>query len=373
MKGRENIVAIVRKEALLIWRDKLSVAILFLLPALILLVFGVVLSFEIKELHIAVINERHEPAVERLFAQIEASSSFHIVKRLHHSGEIAAAFGRDDIRMVIVAPGGFTRQLATGQYPDISLFIDASDPKLALAATSIARKMITAFVQEELPEMRPLQKQPVVRFLYNPGLRKETASVPGLMMIIFILISAIMLSISFVGEKERGTDKMLAMTPFSTFDIVLGKSLPYLAITIFHIFSVWGVSYFIFHIHIAGNPILFLALNLLFAVNSMAFGLLIASLVDRQLEVAIICWLFLFIPNVFMSGFIFPLMSMPALFRWVAWILPGTSFIEAYRNIVFKGVGLQGNALPFALLLSQLVLLLLASRKGLVKQSGGYR
>jgi hypothetical protein len=202
MKKGQNIVVIVRKEALLIWRDKLSIAVLFFLPALIVLVFGAVLSFEIKELHIAVINERHEPAVERLFAQIEVSSNFHIVKRLHHSGEIAAAFGRDDIRMVIVAPGGFTRQLATGQYPDISLFIDASDPKLALAATSIARKIITAFVQEELPEMRPLQKQPVVRFLYNPGLRKETASVPGLMMIIFILISAIMLSIS---QRGRGS------------------------------------------------------------------------------------------------------------------------------------------------------------------------
>ena len=372
MKRDRNIVAIARKETLLIWRDKLSIAILFLLPAMIVLVFGVVLSFEIKELHIAVINEQHEPAVERLFAQIESSGSFHIVKRLHHSGEIAAAFGRDDIRMVIVAPDGFTRQLAAGQYPDIELFIDASDPKLALAATSIARQIITAFVQELLPEIRTLQKQPVVRFLYNPELRKETASVPGLMMIIFILISSIMLSISFVKEKERGTDKMLVMTPFSTFDIVLGKSLPYLGIMIFHIFSVWGVSYFIFHIHIAGSPILFLALNLLFAINSMGLGLLIASLVDRQLEVAIICWLFIFIPNVFMSGFIFPLMSMPAPFRWVAWMLPGTSFIEAYKNIVFKGVGLQGNALPFALLLSQLVLVLLVSRKGLVKQSGGY-
>lgn len=373
MKKGKNIGAIVRKEVLLIWRDKLSIAVLFVLPALIVFVFGIVLSFEIKEVHIAVFNERHEPAIERLFARIDASDHFRVVKRLNHSGEITAAFAEDDVRMVVVVPGGFTRQVEAGQYPEVHLFTDASDPKLALAATAIARGIISVFVQEVSPGTMPRQKQPNVRFLYNPGLRKETASVPGLMMIIFILISAIMLSISFVREKEQGTDKMLALMPFATFDAVLGKSLPYLGITIFHIFSVWGVSYFIFHIHIAGNPLLFLALNLLFAVNSMAFGLLIASLANRQLEVAIICWLFLFIPNVFMSGFIFPLMSMPEFFRGVAWMLPGTSFIEAYKSIVFKGSGLQGNALPFGLLLSQIAIVLLISRERLVKQSGGYK
>ena len=371
MRRGGNIWAIVRKEALLIWRDKLSVAILFLLPAIIVLVFGVVLSFEVKELHIAVMNERHEPEVERLLAQLDASTSFRIVKRLEHAGEIAAAFGEDDIRLVVVVPGGFTQQLAAGQYPEVELFADAADPPLALAATSIARKMITDFVQEVHPELGAKQREPVVSFLYNPELRKETGSVPGLMMIIFILISSIMLSISFVKEKERGTDRMLALTPYSTFDRVLGKALPYLAITVFHIFSVWGVNYFIFHIDIVGSLWLFLALNLLFAVNSMALGLLIASLVDRQLEVAIISWLFVFIPNIFMSGFIFPLASMPRLIRWVAWGMPGTSFIEAYRNIVFKGVGLQGNWLPFGMLLVQLVVLLLLARRVLNKQWGG--
>jgi ABC-2 type transport system permease protein len=371
MKSSIGILAVARKEVRHIWRDKLSMLILLVLPGLIVGVFGFVLSSEIKELQIAVLNENHEPLVEQLFQKMDASDNFRIVKRLSHSGEICSVFAEQDIRMVIVVPAGFTKELVLSYNPKIHLFMDASDSKLALAVGSIARKLIASFIQETLPESAFLQTNapPIVRFLYNPELRKEVMPIPGLMMIIFILISAIMLSISIVKEKEQGTARLLTLAPISVRDMLLGKSLPYLFITVFHIFSVWTINYFLFDVRIAGNPLLFLALNFLFAINSMAFGLLIASRVNRQIEVSIICWLFLFIPNVFLSGFIFPIITMPNVLQVIAWIIPGTSFIEAYRGIVFKGTGLQGNALPFVLLVVQVILVLLVSRKGFLKQS----
>lgn len=371
MKKATGIVAVARKEVRHIWRDKLSMLILFVLPGLIVGVFGFVLSFEIKELHVAVLNESHNPLAEQLFQKIDASANFSIVKRLDHSGEIASAFAGRDIRMVIVVPDGFDKQRAPENNAEIHLFMDASDSKLAMAAGSLARKLIASFIQEPVAgnAFQQTNVQPVVRFLYNPELRKEVMPIPGLMMIIFILISAIMLSVSIVKEKEQGTVRLLTLAPISTRDMLLGKSLPYLVITVFHIFSVWTINHFLFNVHIAGNPLVFLMLNLLFAVNSMVFGLLIASQVSRQLEVAILCWLFLFIPNVFLSGFIFPIITMPHFLKVLAWVLPGTSFIEAYRGIVFKGTGLLENALPFLLLFVQTIIILGVSRKGFINQS----
>ena len=371
MKSSLGILAVARKEVRHIWRDKLSMLILFVLPGLIVGVFGFVLSFEIKELHVAVFSEKHEPLAEQLFQKIDASTNFQVVKRLTRSEEIIAAFAENDIRIVIVIPNGFDKQLTLGNNPEVHLFLDASNSKLSLAAGSLVRKLITSFVLETWPEyaLQQPNNQPVVQFLYNPELRKEVMPVPGLMMIIFILISAIMLSVSIVKEKEQGTVRLLTLAPISVHNMVLGKSLPYLIITIFHIFSVWMINYFFFDVQIAGNSMLFLTLNFLFAINSMAFGLLISSRVKRQIEVSIICWLFLFIPNVFLSGFIFPIITMPHFLQILAWVMPGTSFIEAYRGIVFKGTGLQENAVPFILLLVQIVLALWISMKGFLRQS----
>jgi len=371
MKSSIGILAVARKEVRHIWRDKLSMLILFVLPGLIVGVFGFVLSFEIKDLNIAVYNEKHEPLAEQLFQKIDASANFQIVKRLNHSGEISSAFAENDATIVIVVPGGFDKQLTVGLNPEIHIFLDASNPELSRAAGSLVRKLISNFVQETFPESAQQQSiiQPVVRFLYNPELKKEVMPIPGLMMIIFILISAIMLSVSIVKEKEQGTVRLLTLTPISVRNVILGKSLPYLIITIFHIFSVWMINYFFFDVRIAGNPVLFLSINFLFAINSMSFGLLISSRVKRQIEVSIICWLFLFIPNVFLSGFIFPIITMPHFLQRLAWLMPGTSFIEAYRGIVFKGTGLQENTLPFLLLLTQIVLVLWISRKGFLRQS----
>ena len=371
MKSSIGISAVAAKEVRHIWRDKLSMLILFVLPGLIVGVFGFVLSFEIKELPIAVLNKNHEPLVEQLFQKIDASTNFDIVKRLNHSGEITGTFSEQNIRMAIVVPDGITKQLNQNKNPEIHLFIDASDSKLSMAVGGITRKLISSFIQETVPisEFQQRNRAPIVRFLYNPELKKEVMPIPGLMMMIFILISAIMLSVSIVKEKEQGTVRLLTLTPISALNMILGKSLPYLVITVFHIFSVWSISYFVFDVHIVGSPLLFLALNLLFAINSMAFGLLIASQVNRQLEVAIICWLFLFIPNVFLSGFIFPIITMPDYLKVLAWFMPGTSFIEAYRGIVFKGTGLQENILPFVLLLVQISLVLGVSRKGFLRQN----
>jgi len=327
--------SIALKESRHIWRDKRSMMILFALPALIITIFGFVLSFEIKNVGVAPLILGNRAEAQKLLARFDASDQFCVVSPISSPDQIAGVLSRERVKMVVVFPESF------GSYrqPDstIHLFIDASYTRVATALESAAKQIVR-------------DGSPNVHFLYNPDLKREAMPIPGLMMIIFLLVSSVMFSISIIRERENGTARLLVLAPLSNGRWVVAKALPYLGIAIFHIASVWLLSYLLFGVTIAGSGVLFFLLCLLFSINSMAFGLLIASWVNRQLEALIVCWLFLFIPNLFLSGFIFPLQSMPEILRELAALMPGTAFMEGYRGIVFRGTGLDVNLRAFVLL-----------------------
>lgn len=350
MRRSTQIGAIALKELLHIWRDKRSMLILFALPALIVSIFGFVLSFEIKEVGVAALIQGNRAEAQRLLARFDASDQFHVVGSVSSPDQIANLLSTERVKMVVVFPesfGSFRRPDST-----LHLFIDASYTRVATALESAAKQIVQQYGYEEQPGFVAFsgKESATVHFLYNPELKREAMPIPGLMMIIFLLVSSVMFSISVIRERENGTARLLVLAPLNNARWVVAKAIPYLGIAIFHIGSVWLLSYLLFGVSIAGSSALFFALCLLFSVNAMAFGLLIASWVNRQLEALIICWLFLFIPNLFLSGFIFPLQSMPDLLRGVAAFMPGTAFMEGYRGIVFRGTGFEVNLRYFLLL-----------------------
>lgn len=330
----KRLGAIIQKEIRHIWRDKTSMITLFLLPGIIVCLFGFVLSFDIQEVPIAVFDKNSDTASRGIIERINNSQQFQVVRMIHSPQEIHATFARDDVRAVLVLP-------------ELELFVDYSDPNVSIAIES----SLHALLNES-------GNQPYIRVLYNEDLRKEVMPIPGLIMIIFILVSSVMLSITINKEKEQGTIRLLVLTPLSVNQLVVGKSLPYLLISFFHIASVWAISYHVFNIQVAGNPFLFFLLCFLFALNAMAFGLLIAAWLHKQLEVFLFCWLVFFIPNVFLSGFIFPVLTLPPGLQLIARCIPGTSFIEGYGGIVLKGTGLQENLIPIFSLIIQLIAML---------------
>ncbi len=366
MKISQGIIPVAIKEIRHIWRDKLSMLILFALPALIVGLFGFVLSFEIREIHVAVLNEDRDAPAATLIQKIHASESFQVVKQLSHSEEITAAFAENDIRMVIVIPKEFSASLKSKNTPAVHLFIDASDPMAAAVMETSMSHLTGDFLLRTHPAVPGgvHSISPVIHFLYNPSLKKEVMPIPGLILMIFILISSIMLSISINREEEQGTGQWLVLTPLRTGSLLLGKSIPYFFIAVVHIASVWMVSRYLFEVRVNGNPLLFFSLCLLFALNAMTFGLMISAWVSRQLEALVLCWLFLFIPNVFLSGFIFPVLTMPPFLQGIAGLMPGTSFMEAYRGIVFRGSGLYENSGSFMLLILQGCVVLWIAGKG---------
>ena len=338
--SRQRIRSVVRKEFRHIFRDKVSCLLLFLMPAIILLLFGYALSFEVHHHNIQVCNPGHSTEAERIFARLEANPKLRIVGRLESLSEISGAFAKADTRAVVV-------YRADG----VDIFLDGTSELLASSGDGIIRSVLADFFADESRQaVRMDVPEPSVRYVYNPSLKKEYMPVPGLVLMIFILISSVVLGTSVNKEKAQGSFRMLRMTRMSNAELIAGKSLPYFLISLFHVAVVYLACLY-FGIAIRGSLLLFFGLCILYSVCCMSLGLLIAAWFDRPLDVLILCWIVLFIPNVFLSGFVFPISSMDEAVRAVVEFLPGTAFINAFRGIAYKGTGLPANS-PFLLILT---------------------
>ena len=332
-----GLLSVVRKEFRHIFRDRVSLLLLFLMPAVILLLFGYALSFDVREVQVQVFNPLHDAAAEQYFARIEAHPKLRVSGRLERIQDLDAAFWKGHNRAVIAA----------GE-DGVDIFLDGTISLISIFTENLLRNI--------WQDQTDAAGDPIhIRYRYNPTQKREYMPVPGLVLMIFILISSIILGTSINKEKVRGTFRLLRLSSLSDGQIILGKSIPYFLISLLHVGAVMGACAW-FGIRVCGNYGLFAGLCLLYCLCCLSFGLLIASWLDRPLDVLILCWVVLFIPNVFLSGFIYPVSAMEGGVRMVAELLPGTAFISAFRNIAYKGTGLAENLPMFVTLLTEFAL-----------------
>ncbi len=331
VSSRQRIRSVVRKEFRHIFRDKVSCLLLFLMPAVILLLFGYALSFDIHHHNIKVFNPEHRVEGERLFTRLDANPRLRVAGRLESLSEVGGAFAGNNTRAVVVY-----------RTDGIDLFLDGTSGLLVSSVETMIGSVLADFYADELGRPVPDTREPVVRYVYNPSLKKEYMPVPGLALMIFMLISSVVLGTSFNKEKAQGSYRMLRMTRMSNAELIAGKSFPYFLISLVHVTVVYLACLY-FGVPIQGSLPLFFGLCILYSVCCMSLGLLISAWFDRPLDVLILCWIVLFIPNVFLSGFVFPISSMDEGVRAVVEFLPGTAFITAFRNIAYKGTGLPEN------------------------------
>lgn len=335
MKGSAHrIAAVVRKEFRHIGRDRVSGLFLILMPLFILLMFGYALSFEVRHLNIQVCDPGVDPDAESLFAMLDADAKLQVVGRLPDTVALSRAFLRSDTRAVVV----------DGEVIDV--WLDGSSPLLSMQERALIRPVIARFLSGgSLPEM------PAVEFRYNPGLKSVYTTLPGLALIVILLVSSIILGTSVNKEKEQGTFQYLRMTRLSGAELVLGKSIPYFLVSLFHVALIYAICRY-FGVAIQGSLPLWFGLCVLFSLCCLSLGLLVSAWLDRPIHVMLCCWCFLFIPNVFLSGFIFPTALDTGPGRLVS-LLPGTAFLEAFRGIAYKGAGLLENGRWFLLLVAE--------------------
>ena len=337
-----GIWTVARKELSHILRDKVSGLILFVLPALFFISIGFAISVDIERIDLAIANTAG-PKANEVINHLCNMNKVSKVVMLNSPSEVEESFARDGIVAAIVISEGEGGYNAPFKF---DLFINCS-----FAANILAiRNPISSAIKNAL--IGPGNDSPfTVRYLYNSDLNRKMATIPGVIMIILIVVSTIIFSISINKEKVHSTSRLLSLTPLGPMIIVIGKLIPYFLISLIHISYLIFLGQSIFGLGINGSFLLYFLFCALFSLNSMMLGLLVGSYCKTYEAALIICWFFIFTPNLFLSGFVMPVNSMPETMQKIARLHNGYHFIEGYRGIAYKGTGLSEN-LPHILFLT---------------------
>lgn len=335
-----RILAMARKEVRQLSRDKRTLAVLLVLPAILLLFYGYVLSFDVRHVRLAVLDRDNRASSRELVEALTSGEYFDVVERLEDESAIPTVFSRNRAGIVLVIPPGFTGDLASGDGAPVQALIDGSDATIAQTALSYVEALVTAIggrlVRAPAP---PVQTR--IQVLYNPELASDKFLLPGLMGFILMISSTIATALSVVRERETGTMEQLLVSPLSPLDVVLGKALPYGALAVAAAVVLMTTARVVFGLEIRGNPLLLLFVIVLFVAGAQGLGLLISSGTASQ-QVAFQAATFAtMLPALLLSGFIFPIRSMPVAVQLITFLVPARYFVRALRGIVLKGVGVE--------------------------------
>jgi ABC-2 type transport system permease protein len=332
-----------RKELRQIVRDRRTISILVFVPALFLLVYGYALSWDIRHIALAV-DDRDRTATSRaLIASFVNSGYFDVVDDVRSEADVTRLMDRGDARVVLVLPTGLARDVAAGRTVPVQILLNGDN---ANAATTVMGYALTIIQNESATYQLTAGGKsgvPLVvesRVWYNPELRSALFLVPGLIAYIVMLTAVVSTALSIVREKERGTMEQVRMAPLDALSFVLGKTIPYFFISLVSAVAILLVAMIMFGLPMRGSWLLLFGTMSLFLVGALGLGLLISSVAETQQVAFQLALLASFLPTLMLSGFIFPIASMPTFLRGVTYVVPARYFLIALRGIVLKGVGL---------------------------------
>ena len=329
-------LAVGRKEFHQIVRDRRSLGILLFFPAFVLLLFGYALNWDVRHIRLA-IDDRDRSAESRaLIGAFVNSGYFDLVAVVDNDAELARLMDRNDARAALVIPPGFERDLEQRRQVPVQILLNGDNANTATTVMGYALAIVQSLAASGAP---PLTVES--RIWYNPELRSALFLVPGLIAYIAMLSAVVSTALSIVREKERGTIEQVRMAPLGPFAFVLGKTIPYFLLALASAIGIVFVAMTLFGLPMRGSwPLLFVALSL-FLVGALGLGLLISSVAETQQVAFQLALLASFLPTLMLSGFIFPIASMPEVLQAITRVVPARYFLTALRGIVLKGVGLD--------------------------------
>jgi ABC-2 type transport system permease protein len=336
-------LAVGRKELHQIVRDRRTLGILLFIPTFILLIFGYALNWDIRDVPLAVDDRDRSQESRELISAFVSSGYFDLAAIVDGEAELQRLMDRNDARIVLVIPPGMGRDLADGRAVPVQILLNGDN---ATTATTVMGYALT-IVQAEAARLaggRVAPAPPIAvetRIWYNPQLRSTLFLVPGLIAYIAMLTAVVSTALSIVREKERGTMEQVRMAPLGTFAFVLGKTIPYFALAFVSAIGIVLASMALFDLPMRGSWGLLLVAIALFLVGAIGLGLLISSIADTQQVAFQMALLASFLPTLMLSGFIFPIASMPAALQAITHVVPARYFLVALRGIVLKGVGAE--------------------------------
>lgn len=337
----KNLRNFIKKEFKHIFRDKRTLIILFGMPIVQVLLFGNVISADIKDAGIAFLDLSNDNSTMQIKSKLLSSGFFVLKKEIKSEDQIENAFKSGKIKEVVIFEKDFAKKLNSQNKANVQIIADATDANTANLLVAYTQNIINNYAGE-LNKNIPIPNKIVVneRMLYNEEMKSSFMFVPGTMAVILMLISAMMTSISIAREKELGTMEILLASPLRPLEIILGKVTPYLVLSFVNAISILALGYFVFGVPINGSIILLLAETMLFILLALSLGLLISTVAKSQQIAMMISMFALMLPAVLLSGFIYPIENMPVWLQAICQIMPPKWFISILRNIMLKGTGL---------------------------------
>jgi ABC-2 type transport system permease protein len=335
-----RFLGFVKKEFFHIFRDVRTMLVLFGIPVVQLLIFGYVVTNEIKDIKIAIYDQSKDDVTLEISNKIISSGYFIIERNLNTASNIDEIFKEGNVKEVIVFEKDFARNLEREGKANVQLIADASDANTANLIVNYTSAILRDYIKKiNKNNAAPLQIEPEVRMIYNEEMKGVYMFVPGSMALILMLVSAMMTSISIAREKEMGTMEVLLVSPLKPLQIVIGKVIPYVLFAFINALTIIIIGYFVFGMPMKGSLLLLLAECFLFISMALSLGILISTLANSQQVAMFISVFALMLPTLLLSGFIFPIENMPVILQWISTIMPPKYFIIIIKNIMLKGTG----------------------------------
>jgi ABC-2 type transport system permease protein len=331
----------VQKEFYHIFRDTRSLFILFGMPIAQILLFGFAITNEINNVDIAILDHSKDATTQEIINKIASSKYFSINQLIEKESDIESVFKKGKVKAVLNFEKDFSKNLIKENHGTLQVITDATDPNTANTVTNYVNAILQNYLKEQNNTVKiAYQIIPQTRMVYNPELKSVYMFVPGVMTIILMLVSAMMTSISITKEKELGTMEILLVSPLKPALVIVGKVVPYILLSVINALVIILLSIFIFKMPVQGSFFLLGFESILFIVSSLALGILISTISDTQQTAMMISLMGLMLPVILLSGFIFPITSMPLPLQVISNVIPAKWFIIIVKGIMLKGVGI---------------------------------
>ncbi len=336
-----RLFAVVRKELRQLARDRLTFAMIVGIPTLQLLLFGFAINLDVRHLPAAVLDEADSWRSRELVAELASSQVLDFAHRVAVPQEIETLMRRGEISAAVVIPRDFERRLERSGEPAWQVVVDGADQSVQAAARQLAAFPLAALdygSPQQRPGARASASIEIVNF-YNPERRAPVNTVPGLIGVILTMTMVIFTAMAIVRERERGNVEMLIATPLSSAELTLGKVLPYIGIGLIQVTLILLLGLVVFGVPVRGSLLAVYAASLAYIGATLALGILISTIARTQFQAMQMAF-FLFLPQILLSGFMFPYDGMPRAAQWLAEVFPLTHFLRLIRGIMLRGAGL---------------------------------
>ncbi len=343
-----RLFSIIRKEFIQIFRDRRTLALILVIPIMQLFLLGYAATNDVRNVPLAVFDQSNSAESRALLDAYRAADYFSIAFAAGSESEIQALIETGQARAALIIPPDYANRLKEGE-AQVMFILDGSDPSVAATSLSAAKLIgqnhATSILSEKVARAgQSLKLQPPVdvrtTVWYNPDLISAYFMIPGVIGMILYAITAILTASAIVRERERGTIEQLIVTPIRSWELVIGKILPYTILALFDTLEVLLVGHWWFGVPIRGSMLLIILVSAIFLLSGLGVGLFSSTIANTQQEAMLTVWMTL-LPSIFLSGFFFPLEAMPKLLQWISYAMPLRYYLSIIRVLLLKGVGLE--------------------------------